>query len=201
MTRKRPSNVELLRKLTAYNKPYFTVTDLEKVLGLPRPSVRVTLNRLVQAGVLTRLRRNIYIAAIQGLEIEKVVSEVYYPCYLSFASALAEYGILSQLPHTVTFATTRLSQTVTLGDTIVELIRLPAALFFGYTLNDGKAIARPEKALLDQLYLVSKHAGYLSLPELDLKDINQKLLLSYAKQFPKNVQTLAEQLKLQRKIY
>src|SRR4029450_6358520 len=34
-----------------------------------------------------------------------------YPSYLSFESALARHGILSQIPHTFTFATTRPSKT------------------------------------------------------------------------------------------
>ena len=52
-----PKNMELVQRLLSLGKPYFTRADLEKVLGQPRPSLYVTLNRLVSYGVLVRLRR------------------------------------------------------------------------------------------------------------------------------------------------
>ncbi len=89
------SNIELLQKLRDFNKTYFTVADLEKILELEWDSLYVTLNRLVKAGVLIKLRRGIYQPEFQGFELEKVANEIYYPSYLSFETALSRYGILS----------------------------------------------------------------------------------------------------------
>jgi hypothetical protein len=52
-----PKTMELVQQLLSLGKPYFTLADLEKVLGQSRPSLYVTLNRLVSYGVLVRLRR------------------------------------------------------------------------------------------------------------------------------------------------
>ncbi|WP_219852494.1 type IV toxin-antitoxin system AbiEi family antitoxin domain-containing protein [Candidatus Hakubella thermalkaliphila] len=65
------SNIELLQTLRGFNKPYFTVADLEKILGMGRNSLYVTLNRLVEGGVLVRLRRGAYQPEFQSLGLEK----------------------------------------------------------------------------------------------------------------------------------
>ncbi len=95
------SNIKFIQMLRSFNKPYFTVADLEKILGMRRDSLYVTLNRLVGSGVLIRLKRGVYQPEFQGLELEKTANELYYPSYLSFESALSRYGILSQIPYTL----------------------------------------------------------------------------------------------------
>jgi len=64
--------------------------------------------------------------------------------------------MLSQVPYVLSFATPRRSRRLTLGDTLVEFHQLKGTLFFGYTLVEGLNIADPEKALLDQLYLIAR---------------------------------------------
>ena len=120
MVRLRPTNTELLLALQAMNRPYFGVTDLRKLIGLSGKSLLVTVGRLVDAGVLKRLRRNTYIVAAAAPNTELVAQHIYYPAYLSFESALARHGILSQMPRTLTFATTRPSNKMAIGADAVE---------------------------------------------------------------------------------
>ncbi len=195
MARIRPKDSALISKLLVLPKPYFTATDLEKILGLPRASLYVTLTRLVQAGVLARLRKNVYKLAIAPAESEKAASELYFPSYLSFESALAKYGILSQIPYTLTFATTRASKKIALADTQIEYRHLKRDLFFGYVLENGIYIAAPEKALLDELYLVSRGKATLTIEELDLREINVARLEEYAEKFPRYVAPLVARVK------
>ena len=61
---------------------------------------------------------------------------------------------------------------------------LPKDLFFGYTLDKGIYIAEPEKALLDELYLISRGKRTLDIKELDLGKIDKKKFDQYAKRFP-----------------
>jgi len=63
-------------------------------------------------------------------------------------------------------------------------------LFFGYQLERGIYIAEPEKALLDQLYLVSRGKRSLSLQELDLRNIDKARFKAYAERFPSYVEPL-----------
>lgn len=190
MARIRPKDTELVSKLTALRKAYFTVADLERVLGMDRNSLYVTLNRLVKSGVLIRLRKNAYTIFTELVDAEKIANELYFPCYLSFESALSRYGILSQIPYTLTFAATRPSKKMKIGDFEMEFHHLKSNLFFGYALEKGKNVAVPEKALLDELYLMSRGKARVNIEELDLKDINKKVLAKYAKKFPPYIKKL-----------
>ena len=184
MVRVRPTDVELMKKLRNYHKSYLTVADLEKVLGLKRDSLYVTLNRLVKSGVLVRLAKNIYSLFTETVDTEKIAGELYFPSYLSFEQALSQYGILSQIPYTQTFATTRPTKKMIIAEVEVEYSHLKKELFFGYILKNGKNIAEKEKALLDQLYMVSMGKRSINIEELDLRGIDIGKLTEYAKKFP-----------------
>lgn len=184
MVRIRPKDAALISRLMGLRKSYFTVADFERILGLGRDSLYVTLNRLVKSGMLVRLRKNVYTVFTEPVDAERIANEWYFPCYLSFESALSRYGILSQIPYTLTFATSRSSKKMDVGDFEVEFRHLKGDLFFGYVLENGKNIATPEKALLDELYFMSRGKVGLNIKELDLRDINKKTLEEYAKRFP-----------------
>lgn len=194
MARIRPNNIELIKKLTEWHKPYFTTTDLAKVLGLEKTSLLVTLSRLVKEGVLLRLRKNVYLVFGGGYELEAVANQLYFPSYLSFEAALSRFGILSQIPYTLTFATTRPPKRMRVGETEVEYSRLKASLYFGYRQEGSIYVAEPEKALLDMLYLISRCRRHLNLKELDLKIINREKFLTYAAKFPAYISPLVAQI-------
>src|SRR3972149_1049691 len=188
MATRRMSDIELLQTLKGFNKSYFTVADFEKILGSKREVLYVTLNRLVKSGVLVRLKRGVYQAEFQSLELEKTANELYYPSYLSFESALSRYGILSQIPYALTFATTKTSKKQSLAGKEVEYRQLKDELFFGYKLTEGIYMAEPEKAILDQLYLISKGKVASDTSEWSLVGLDKKKLIKYAKKFPLTVQ-------------
>ena len=194
MERMKPRDVILIQRLLSLDKPYFSPADLEKILGQKRPTLYVTLNRLVKYGVLVRLRRGVYQVALRTPDLARIANQLVYPSYLSFESALSRYGILSQVPYTLTFATPHRSRHLTLGDTVVEFHQLKGELFFGYTLDSGLYIAEPEKALLDQLYLVSRGLAGLALGELDISSLDLKRLQAYADRFPATVQAAVRRM-------
>lgn len=198
MERVKPKDLVLVRRLLDLDKPHFGVADLEKVLGLRRPSLYVALHRLVEYGVLVRLGRGVYQVALRQPDVARIANTLVYPSYLSFESALARYGILSQVPYALSFATPRRSRRLTLGDTLVEFHQLKGTLFFGYTVVDGLNLAEPEKALLDQLYLAARGGASLTLHDLDLSRLNPARVRPYAPAFPPSVQATAQRL-LQRR--
>lgn len=185
MERIKPRDIELVQRLNRFDKSYWSVADLQKILGYKsRKTLLVILHRLVAQGVLTRMRRGIYRVSIHSVDTALLANLLYRPSYLSFESALSRYGILSQIPYTVTLATTRRSKKMTLDGTAVEYRQLRADLFFGHRIDKGLDIAEPEKALLDALYLMKR--GRLSMPteELDLSRLSTKKLKSYGDRFP-----------------
>ncbi len=194
MERLKPKDLALVQRLLELNKPYLSPADLEKILGQKRPVLYVTLNRLVRYGVLTRLRQGVYQVALQAADPARIANQLVYPSYLSFESALARYGILSQMPYVLTFATTHRTSRMVLGGTAVEFRRLKGELFFGYTVQGGLYVAEPEKALLDQLYMVARGLSELKLDALDLAALDNERLRTYADRFPANVQAAVAQL-------
>lgn len=195
MARVRPKNIELIKRLRGFNKPYFNVADLEKVLNLKRDSLYVTLNRLVKSGVLVRLGKNIYSLFTESVDIEKIANELYFPSYLSFEQALSQHSILSQIPYTQTFATIRPAKKTVIAGVPIEYSHLKKELFFGYVLINGKYTAEKEKALLDELYMVSMGKRSIDILELDLRDIDKNKLEEYAKAFPNQIKPLLDKVK------
>jgi predicted transcriptional regulator of viral defense system len=189
MDRIKPRDIQLVQRLGRFDKPYWSVADLQKVLGYKdRRTLLVALHRLVRQGVLTRMRRGIYRVSIRSADPAVLANLLYRPSYLSFESALARHGILSQIPYTITLATTRRSKKTTLDGTAVEYRQLKADLFFGQWIENGLEIAEPEKALLDALYLMKRGRLRLPLDELDLSALSARKLKSYAARFPGYVQ-------------
>jgi predicted transcriptional regulator of viral defense system len=194
MVRLRPTNTQLLITLQGLNKPYFTVADLEKLTGLTDKSLLVTIKRLITAGVLTKLRRNAYALPTASFDPERISAGLYDPAYLSFESALARFGILSQIPTNLTFATTRPSKKISVGPVVAEFSHLKPNLYFGYTIHPGLNIAEPEKALLDELYLVSRGLRQINIAELDLHTLDRLKFLHYATALPTPVPRLVQQV-------
>ena len=195
MDRIRPKDSELIRKLTDFGKAYFTASDLERVLGLKKESLYVTLNRLTRSGVLVRPKKDVYLVFTSQFDSEKIANELYFPAYLSFEKALFDYGILTQPPLVLTFATLRPSQKIALADTEIEYSHLKKSLFFGYEIKDGKNVALPEKALLDELYLVSRGKRELDLGFLNLIDLDWGRFGEFAKKFPDSMAGLLGKVK------
>jgi len=194
MERMKPKDMALVQRLLSLDKPYFSPADLEKILGQKRLALYVTVNRLVKYGVLVRLRRGTYQVALRAPDLHRIANQLVYPSYLSFESALSRYGILSQVPYVLTFATPCRSRRLTLGDTVVEFHQLKRELFFGYTLGGGLYVAEPEKALLDQLYMVTRGQASLALDELHLSPLDPERLRVYAARFPKAVRAAVQRM-------
>ncbi|WP_287155589.1 type IV toxin-antitoxin system AbiEi family antitoxin domain-containing protein, partial [Candidatus Solincola tengchongensis] len=161
-------DIELLEKLRATGKDFFTVSDLKKVTGLERESLYVALSRLSGKGVLRRAARGVYLLPDTYPPAEKIATQLYFPCYLSFESALSRAGVLGLVPYVLTFATPRKTRRLRVLEQVVEYRRLREDLFFGFELAEGYYLARPEKALLDALYLAAYGKGSLPESELDL---------------------------------
>jgi predicted transcriptional regulator of viral defense system len=194
MERIKPKDMALVQMLLSLNKPFFSPADLEKILEQQRPALYVTLNRLVRYGVLVRLRRGVYQVTLRSPDSAHIANMLVYPSYLSFESALSRYGILSQVPYTLAFATTHRSRRLTLGDTVVEFHQLKGELFFGYTLHDRLYVAEAEKALLDQFYLATRGLTSIALDELELSSLDANRLRTYAGRFPVAVQATVQQV-------
>jgi len=194
MATRKITDIQLIKVLKELNKSYYLVADLEKVLDLERKSLYVLLNRLVKKEVLVKLKRGVYQPAFQNPDLKKVANELYYPSYLSFESALSTYGIINQVPYTLTFATSKRSKKMKLANTPIEYRQLKKDYYWGFKLENGFYLAQAEKALLDQLYLISKGQTEKNTSEWSLLNLNEKRLRKYSQAFPQTVQKALKKL-------
>ncbi len=181
----------LPEKLKTINKSYYTFSDLLKISSLKKESLKVALFRLAKEKKILRLRRNIYILPEKTGELEKIANQIYGHSYLSFESALSLWGILSQIPYVIIFATLNKSKKFSLAGKTVEYRHLKKELFFGYFLKDGLYVAYPEKALLDTFYIASFGKLKINFKTLDYSKINRKKFLGWLKKYPPKTQKFA----------
>jgi len=180
--------IELLKILRQLNKPFYTISDLEKITRLPRNSLYVALRRWQVTGIIERVAQGIYLPMGSHLSIENLASQLCLPNYLSFESALARHGILNLIPYTLTFATTRKTRRYTLQQQDIEFRQMIPGLFFGFEMRNGNYIAFPEKAFLDEIYFIIRGKAALDFDELDIRKLSPMLLKKYVNRFPVYVQ-------------
>jgi len=190
---------DFLAKLNTINKDYFTFSDLLKLWDGSSNSLKVLLSRAVKNGELKKLKTNIYIPSNRNVSIEKIANKIYYPSYLSFESALSSYGILSQIPYVLTFATPLKTKKITLDDVRIEYRQIKKDLFFGFVLKDGLYVALPEKALLDSFYLASLGKLELNFKRLDYGKINKKRFNLWLKKYPEKMRKTIENAKFKKR--
>jgi len=183
---------DLLKEIKKFERKFFTIEDLEKITGFKRNYLYLQLNRWIRLGVLERIAKGVYVPLGENIEIEKVASFIYPPNYLSFESALASYGILNLIPYAFTFATTRRTKVCKIKGREVTFRQVKESLFFGYEEKNGSYIATPEKAFLDQLYMVTKGLATLPMNEIDLKKLSKEKTKNLITFFPDNVRASAE---------
>lgn len=130
------------------------------------------LSRWVDAGKLIQLRRGLYVLADQyrksPLHPFVVANRLTRASYVSLQSALEHYGLIPEYVPAVTSVTTGRpgTRSTPVGTFLYRHIK--TSLFSDYSLIDVGSgqhafIARPEKALLDLLYLTagSDDPGYI----------------------------------------
>ena len=166
-------SLSLLEKLREVGKVYYSFEDIKKISGYSSSSVYVVVNRLIGKGKLIRLRGGIYVLPERYKDIDIIANQIYFPSYLSFESALSRYGLVSQIPYTLTFAVFRKTRKLKLGDYMVEYRMIKRDLFFDYVkLDNGLFIATSEKALFDMIYISLFGKVYFDFNRVDVRGLD-----------------------------
>ena len=187
---------KILEMLGGSKKSYFTMAELSNYLNIKKTTLKVVLSRLIKQKKIIRLVRGYYSLSQKTPDLEQFAVELNYPSYISLEYALAISGILSQVPAGITLITAKRSVAYNVMGTMLEYTHLKSNLFFGYKIVKQTQIARPEKALLDELYLIGLKKRTLDLRELNLKGLNKKLFNKWLKCYPPSTVKLANKLGL-----
>lgn len=189
----------LIQKIETLGRELFTIKDLKKLF--PEDAyINISVNRLLECGELVKVMRGVYALKREVLNIEKIAAQVYYPSYISFESALARHGILNQGRYGLTLATTRHSKQINIAGVECTYSRLKPALFFGFDLMDRIFLASPEKAVLDELYLICLGKRDVETSEWYLDGLDRAKIQEYIQPFNASVKKRASDLGLDRPI-
>ncbi|OHB57308.1 MAG: hypothetical protein A2173_03190 [Planctomycetes bacterium RBG_13_44_8b] len=170
---------ETLLKKTS-QLPCFTTRFLSAGQNLAQ--VRLQLNRWVKSGKLIRLSKGIYILAEPYRKIKPeafaIANKLKSPSYVSCQSALSFYGLIPEFVPVVTSVTSGRPESLETPLGRFEYRRISQKFFWGYhkaELSGGQQafVARPEKALLDLVYLTAGGDKEEFLKELRLQNIEK----------------------------
>lgn len=134
----------------------FSLHEFERLFHTPAYTTKYFLEKQTMRGLFVRLKKGMYALKTDFPSEEEIANALYKPSYISFEYALAYYGVLPEMPYSVTCATTKPTRVFTTASLSFGYYTIKKRAFTGYSLvtSDTKSfcIADPEKALVDYLY-------------------------------------------------
>lgn len=190
------SILELFEK---QQKKYLSLKELHNFTRTDKQTLKVILSRMKKKQEIYALGNSFYAINPQEVNFEQLACELNRPSYISLESALSHYGILSQIPSSLTLITPQKTVHYNLNHQRIEYSKIKNKLFFGFTIQGQIAIAEAEKALLDELYFIGIKKRSLNLGELDLSKINKEKFKEWLSFFPPSTKKLAQEILFRKK--
>lgn len=168
----------------------FHLQHLRLLTKMNAHTLAVALKRLNEKKIILRLCRGYYANPFNLPTLEEISNVIYLPSYISLESALAHWGVLSQLPQSLTCITTKLPRKFNTPFGGIEYHQIKKEYFRNFVQENGYFMAEPEKALIDYLYLRKEKDLKKAISGLDLSILNLYKLRSLAQRmkikFPRN---------------
>lgn len=160
----------------------FTPDEFSRVFKVPVRNTRYFLEAYTKREFLVRLRKGLYVLKEMIPNEEVIANALYQPSYISLEYALSRYGVIPEMPYTVTSVTPKITATFTVLGRDFSYQKIKKAAFTGYVPEKVGGhtifIATPEKALVDYLYFVSLGKKTLN-DRLSIDRLDQKKIKSY----------------------
>lgn len=156
--------------LMAMGQPVVETREVAARLGTSLPSASRILRATENAGLSRQLRRGVWAL---DRELDPFVAAPYltapFPAYVSLWSALAQHGMIEQIPRSIYLVALDRSQEIETPIGTFSIHHLTPDLFEGFTgTPDSGYLATPEKALFDSIYVRAPQGGRPYFPELSL---------------------------------
>lgn len=169
------SQKEIIFDILTSPRSVFTTQSLTMMSGMERASLSALMHRLVRQQTLLNPRRGIY--AKPGYNPEEMACSLFRPSYISTEYVLQKAGVVFQYDETLT-SVSYLSRTVEIDSHTYSFRKIDYRLWAGMEgiiQQDNIAIATPERAFLDMLYLSAGNCHFDNLRPLSRKLIMQLL--------------------------
>ena len=170
------------------NKTVFSFKDIALLWGdASTNAARVRVNYYVKNKDLYRIRQGLY-AKDKNYDKLELATRIFTPSYVSFETVLGPAGITFQY-YSQIFVASYLSREITIDNQIYSFKKIKDSILtnhYGIDQKDGYAIATPERAFLDVLYLY-KNYYFDNLSPLDWDKIFEMVLIYNNKRMAENV--------------
>jgi len=188
------------KRLLEIEKPSFSHEDVADLLAIKKESAAVLCARYVKKGLLTRLKRDLYVRTetlvyLGITDLYRIANLLQVPSYVSLMTALSHYGVSSQVQRGfVESVSIKRTKAFDRGAVVFRYVKVSPALYTGFVKDQGAFIATPEKALLDSIYLASMGRYTLDLASLDLGKLDRKKLAFIAGSYPSKTKNFLERI-------
>jgi predicted transcriptional regulator of viral defense system len=168
-------------ELLAMNRAIVTTREAGARWQTELRTTNKRLKAIEKAGLIRRLRQGLWALA---RDIEPNVVAPYltapYPAYVSLWSALAQHGIIEQIPRQVSVISLGRARRITTTVGIFQIHRIAPTLFGGFEGTEQTGyLATPEKALFDTAYVRAASGSQAYFSELSLPPDFDRAQLSF----------------------
>jgi predicted transcriptional regulator of viral defense system len=143
---------EIKQKLARQERAVFTINEVARILRMKKLVASVYVSRMVKKGLVFRVERQ-KISLTDDPFI--VASQLTYPSYISFTSALYLHNLFPQVIDRIYLATTVKKKSLKLFNTQIIFVNISPKFMFGYKKikkeNSFVMVADLEKAIIDCL--------------------------------------------------
>lgn len=163
----------LIEQLKTQVKHLVTENELRLLIGGSDARRRNQIHRLIQKGVLVKLKRELYCLGTNyrshSLHPFHIAQFIYGPSYISLESALSFHQLIPEAVKAITCVTSKRNKSFNTAEGVFNYHKIPLANLYcqvkRYHNEDYQfLIAKPFKALCDYIYCYKK--DYQSLSEL-----------------------------------
>ncbi|MCG2725905.1 MAG: ArsR family transcriptional regulator [Elusimicrobia bacterium] len=162
----------LMAYIKMMGKPVFTTKELSAVSGKSQSTVSQGLTFLRGQGLVFKIYHGIWQEGKGAPSPYSVISYLFprQRSYVSFTSALHLYGIIEQIPQTITVASISHTKEISTNAGVFLAHQIAPSFFKGFVWYKEQGdflIAEPEKALADCLYISGfRKKQFSHFPEL-----------------------------------
>ncbi len=186
------TSTEIIRLFQHHDLRVFTTGDFITLSGLAGPAATTALLRLASQNLIVRIKRGVWVnKLISDLNPYEAVPflRAPWPAYVSLYSALADYGVVEEIPHAIYAVTATMPRKYPTPIAEFRFHHLAEHLIWGFEVRQTGAghyhVAEREKAFLDLIYLALTPRSPLQLPHKRGRawDLDKTKLTVYAKRF------------------
>ncbi len=177
-------------------KSVFSTAEIKNLLEIKKDNtVYKKTEALVEKNVLQRAKKGLYILVGGEPSGFELANHLWQPSYVSLASALNFYGIMTQVPYEITSVTTKPTKEIAFENKTFSYSHLDKKYFWGYEKEANVLIATPEKALTDAIFFASLGKTSYNFDEFELQAIDKGKFVKFSKKI-----TLPAYHKLKKKL-